>query len=42
MPKEKEMLILRIIEWAQKHDVPLEKLTEEDMLVAIKSRPYLV
>ena len=34
----KEVMVLRVIDWAQKHDIPVEKLTPQDIIKALKSR----
>ena len=34
----KEVMIMRVIDWAQKHAIPVDKLTPADILLALKSR----
>ena len=34
----KEVMIMRVIDWAQKHAIPVDKLSPADILLALKSR----
>lgn len=36
--KEKELIILKIVEWAQRHKIKVESLTYEQMIEAIKCK----
>jgi len=36
--EEKERFLLKIIEWAQKHDKKIESLTEEEILAASRCK----
>lgn len=38
--KRKEKLILKVIQWAQKHRKKVELLTKEDITCALKEKDY--
>jgi len=39
IPEERLPVVVKIIEWAQKHAIRVEQLTQEDFWRAIRSKP---
>ena len=39
IPEERLPVLVKIIEWAQKHEIKIESLTQDDFWRAIRSKP---